>query len=84
MIELPVTNHLATSFDNFIGLDILLHTKMSIGTKGPSHVVGKQVGPVGYGLLGLVVPWNPLDNETTAGLMKTALEKGANLWNSVR
>ena len=57
---------------------------MSNNTNAPSQVVGKPVGPVGYGLLGLVVPWSPLENEAAAGLMKTALEKGANLWNSVR
>jgi hypothetical protein len=57
---------------------------MSLGRAAETCVANKPVGPVGYGLLGLIVPWAPLEPEVAAGLMKKALEQGANLWNSVR
>ena len=57
---------------------------MNVGRPASTRVVNKPVGAIGYGLLGLVVPWNPLEKEVAAGLLKTALEQGANLWNSVR
>jgi pyridoxine 4-dehydrogenase len=56
---------------------------MSLSKAPTTRVANKPVGPVGYGLLGLIVPWAPLEPEVASGLMKKALEQGANLWNSV-
>lgn len=56
---------------------------MTIG-RAALNVVGKKpVGPVGYGLLGLSVPWAPLEHDVAASFLKKALEQGANLWNTV-
>ncbi|KAL1994762.1 hypothetical protein VTN49DRAFT_949 [Thermomyces lanuginosus] len=44
-------------------------------------IAGKTVGPVGYGLLSLTVPWAPIEFPTAIKLMKTALENGANFWD---
>lgn len=44
---------------------------------------GKQAGAVGYGMLGLTIPWVPVEYSTAVKLLKTALEQGANLWNGV-
>ncbi|KAL4966405.1 aldo/keto reductase family protein [Aspergillus stella-maris] len=47
----------------------------------PSMISGKDVGPIGYGLMGLTRPWAPVEYPVAARIMKTALEQGANLWN---
>ncbi|KAK1750197.1 NADP-dependent oxidoreductase domain-containing protein, partial [Echria macrotheca] len=44
-------------------------------------VAGKTVGPVGYGLMGLTIPWAPVEYAVAIKVMKTALEHGANFWN---
>ncbi|KAH8658216.1 aldo/keto reductase [Xylariales sp. PMI_506] len=54
---------------------------MSTSRIAPTTVAGKPVGSVGYGMLGLTKPWDPVEYPVAAKLMKTALEQGANLWN---
>ncbi|GAB7341764.1 hypothetical protein MBLNU457_g0096t1 [Dothideomycetes sp. NU457] len=54
---------------------------MSVGRAALTKVGGKTVGPVGYGLMGLSMPWAPVDPPAAVKLMKTALDQGANLWN---
>jgi hypothetical protein len=49
----------------------------------PTRIVNKPIGPVGYGMLGLSVPWAPIEHDVAAGLLKRALDSGANLWNTV-
>ncbi|KAM7201538.1 NADP-dependent oxidoreductase domain containing protein [Naviculisporaceae sp. PSN 640] len=44
-------------------------------------VVGKVVGLVGYGMLGLTIPWAPVEVAAAIRALKTALEHGANFWN---
>jgi pyridoxine 4-dehydrogenase len=56
---------------------------MNLGRMASKSIVNKAVGPVGYGMLGLTVPWAPLEHEVAASLLKRALERGANLWNTV-
>jgi pyridoxine 4-dehydrogenase len=47
------------------------------------QVANKPVGPVGYGMLSLSMPWLPIEHDVAAGLLKQVFEQGANLWNSV-
>lgn len=54
---------------------------MSIGRSALTRVVNKPVGSVGYGLMGLTMPWAPIEYDVAAGLLKEALSHGANLWN---
>lgn len=54
---------------------------MSIRRAASTSIAGKAVGPVGYGLLGLTIPWKPVEYSAAVKLMKTALEQGANFWN---
>ncbi|RYP18296.1 hypothetical protein DL765_004016 [Monosporascus sp. GIB2] len=45
-------------------------------------ILGKEVGPIGYGLMGLT--WHPTTESTVEekiAIMKAALEAGANAWN---
>ncbi|KAF5528008.1 Pyridoxal reductase [Colletotrichum aenigma] len=50
-------------------------------TTAPKTLVGKAIGPTGYGLMGLTRPWDQIDFSESVKLMKTALEQGANFWN---
>ncbi|CAF9941029.1 MAG: Pyridoxine 4-dehydrogenase [Heterodermia speciosa] len=52
-----------------------------MGKPAPTTLAGKPIGPVGYGMMGLTIPWAPVDYPVAAKLMKTALEQGANMWN---
>ncbi|OTB17133.1 hypothetical protein K445DRAFT_74350 [Daldinia sp. EC12] len=54
---------------------------MSFRKAAPTHVSGKVVGPVGYGMMGLTKPWAPVEYSTAVKVLKAALEQGANLWN---
>ncbi|KAL5342084.1 NADP-dependent oxidoreductase domain-containing protein [Aspergillus crustosus] len=47
----------------------------------PTSIVGKIVGPIGYGLMGFSRPWAPVDYSVATKIMKTALEQGATFWN---
>ncbi|KAL4790523.1 NADP-dependent oxidoreductase domain-containing protein [Aspergillus venezuelensis] len=47
----------------------------------PASIVGKIVGPVGFGLMGFTRPWAPIDYSVATKVMKTALEQDANYWN---
>ncbi|KAI3400844.1 hypothetical protein diail_1533 [Diaporthe ilicicola] len=44
-------------------------------------VAGKPIGPVGFGLMGLTMPWDRAEYDDAVKIMKTALEQGANFWN---
>ncbi|ETI22228.1 hypothetical protein G647_06301 [Cladophialophora carrionii CBS 160.54] len=44
-------------------------------------LVGKPIGPVGYGLMGLTWRPNPQPAEDSFKAMETALAQGANFWN---
>ncbi|KAI1205323.1 Aldo/keto reductase [Annulohypoxylon truncatum] len=54
---------------------------MSLSRKPLTMVCGKEVGPVGFGLLGMTKPWAPVEYPVAIKVMKAALEQGANLWN---
>ncbi|KAI2463081.1 Aldo/keto reductase [Annulohypoxylon bovei var. microspora] len=54
---------------------------MSLRRNAPTKVCGKAVGPVGFGLLGLTMPWAPVEYPIAVKVMKTALDQGATLWN---
>ena len=56
---------------------------MSIGRAALTRIGNKPIGPVGYGMLSLSVPWAPTKPSTAVEIMKHALEQGANLWNGV-
>ncbi|PVH94903.1 Aldo/keto reductase [Periconia macrospinosa] len=45
-------------------------------------ILGKEVGPVGYGLMGLTWRPDPIPIEDAIAAMKTALQNGMNLWNA--
>ncbi|KAI1654085.1 putative aldo/keto reductase [Daldinia decipiens] len=45
------------------------------------QVVGKEVGPVGFGLMGLTWRAHPCPQEQAFEAMRTALKNGCNLWN---
>ncbi|KAL4964036.1 NADP-dependent oxidoreductase domain-containing protein [Aspergillus stella-maris] len=47
----------------------------------PASIVGKIVGPVGFGLMDSIRPWAPIDYSIATKVMKTALDQGANYWN---
>ncbi|KAI6351818.1 hypothetical protein MCOR25_009728 [Pyricularia grisea] len=42
---------------------------------------GKEVGPIGYGLMGLTWRVKPCPEEQAFAAMREALERGCNLWN---
>jgi len=44
-------------------------------------IVGKEVGPIGYGLMGLTWRPSPPPDSESFTAMKAALAKGANFWN---
>ncbi|KAI0161823.1 aldo/keto reductase [Hypoxylon sp. FL1284] len=44
-------------------------------------VAGREVGPSGFGLMGLTVSWGPDKYPDAAKVMKAALDQGANFWN---
>ncbi|KAF2120485.1 NADP-dependent oxidoreductase domain-containing protein [Lophiotrema nucula] len=44
-------------------------------------LVGKEVGPVGYGLMGLTWRRNPINQEGAFEAMRSALSNGAVFWN---
>lgn len=46
-----------------------------------ARLVGKQVGPIGYGLMGLTWRANPCPQEQAFEAMRAALKSGANFWN---
>ncbi|KAI6816350.1 Aldo/keto reductase [Hortaea werneckii] len=54
---------------------------MTIGRAAARSVSGIPVGAVGYGLMGMTMPWAPVDYPVAAKIMKTALDQGANFWN---
>jgi hypothetical protein len=56
---------------------------MSIGRAALKQVGNKPIGPVGYGLLSLSLPWAPVEKDVAVSLLKTALDQGANFWNGV-
>ncbi|KAI1648354.1 putative aldo/keto reductase [Daldinia loculata] len=45
------------------------------------QVAGKEVGPIGFGLMGLTWRANPCPQEQAFETMRTALKNGCNLWN---
>ncbi|CAN8095989.1 unnamed protein product [Discula destructiva] len=50
-------------------------------TNAPVTIAGKPIGPVGFGLMSLSMPWKGLDHAAAAKVMKAALEQGATFWN---
>ncbi|CAF9925525.1 MAG: Pyridoxine 4-dehydrogenase [Heterodermia speciosa] len=54
---------------------------MTKGRTAPTSIGGNAIGPVGFGMLGLTVPWAPIEYPVAIKVMKTALEQGANFWN---
>ncbi|KAI0111619.1 putative aldo/keto reductase [Daldinia grandis] len=44
-------------------------------------LVGKEVGPTGYGLMGLTWRMEPISDEKAFEAMKAALKNGMNFWN---
>ncbi|KAK7757118.1 hypothetical protein SLS62_000665 [Diatrype stigma] len=46
-----------------------------------ARLVGKQIGPIGYGLMGLTWRANPCPQEQAFEAMRAALKSGANFWN---
>lgn len=44
-------------------------------------MLGKDVGPVGFGLMGLTRPAAPIPQEEAFAAMNAAFEQGANYWN---
>ncbi|KAL4885813.1 NADP-dependent oxidoreductase domain-containing protein [Aspergillus karnatakaensis] len=47
----------------------------------PTSILGKAVGPNGYGLMGFTRSWAPVEYPTAIKVMKAALEQGATFWN---
>ncbi|RDL42275.1 NAD(P)-linked oxidoreductase [Venustampulla echinocandica] len=45
------------------------------------QILGKEIGPIGYGLMGLTWRLNAKDVEESIQVMKTALDAGCNFWN---
>ncbi|CAK7230025.1 hypothetical protein SBRCBS47491_007447 [Sporothrix bragantina] len=45
------------------------------------QLAGKEVGPIGFGLMGLTRPKNGLTDDDAIAVMRAALEAGANFWN---
>ncbi|KAK4898456.1 hypothetical protein LTR27_004053 [Elasticomyces elasticus] len=54
---------------------------MTTSMNAARSIGGVSVGPVGYGLMGLTMPWAPVEYPVAAALLKAALEQGANFWN---
>lgn len=64
-----------------------------------TNIVGKVIGPIGYGLMGrspeyliklkltllsgFCRPWAPVEYSVATEVMKTALEQGSTFWNAV-
>ncbi|OBT56318.1 hypothetical protein VE04_02843 [Pseudogymnoascus sp. 24MN13] len=46
------------------------------------EILGKQIGPAGYGLLGLTWRSEPLSEEDCFKAMRAALANGSNFWNA--
>ncbi|CAK4032107.1 Hypothetical predicted protein [Lecanosticta acicola] len=44
-------------------------------------LIGRQVGPIGFGLMGLTWRQKPVSTDDAIKTMKTALDNGANFWN---
>ncbi|KAJ9622842.1 hypothetical protein H2204_011451 [Knufia peltigerae] len=44
-------------------------------------LLGQQIGPVGFGLMGLTRPISPVDQEEAFAAMNAAIENGATYWN---
>lgn len=44
-------------------------------------ILGREIAPVGYGLMGLTRPVDPIRKEEAFAAMNAALENGANYWN---
>ncbi|KAF2439290.1 Aldo/keto reductase [Karstenula rhodostoma CBS 690.94] len=44
-------------------------------------IVGKEVGPIGLGLMGLTWRKDPISTEESIKVLKAALDNGVNLWN---
>lgn len=51
-------------------------------TKMPLTVAGKRIGPIGFGMIGLVAPGKAKSKEEAFAVMKAALNAGANMWNA--
>ncbi|KAK4695703.1 pyridoxine 4-dehydrogenase, partial [Lecanoromycetidae sp. Uapishka_2] len=47
----------------------------------PTRVLGKEIGEIGFGLLGLTLHSTPPSEEQCFATMRTALAAGCNLWN---
>ncbi|KAI1208335.1 Aldo/keto reductase [Annulohypoxylon truncatum] len=45
------------------------------------QIAGKEVGPIGFGLMGFTWRANPCSQEQAFEAMRTALKRGVNLWN---
>ncbi|CAK7200651.1 hypothetical protein SEUCBS139899_003349 [Sporothrix eucalyptigena] len=45
------------------------------------QLAGKEVGPIGFGLMGLTRPNNGLSDDDAIAVMRAALDAGANFWN---
>ncbi|THW41041.1 Aldo/keto reductase [Aureobasidium pullulans] len=54
---------------------------MGIMRKAVEAVGGKAIGPVGYGLMSLSMPWAPIAYPAATKILKAALNNGANFWN---
>ncbi|KAI7198981.1 Aldo/keto reductase [Hortaea werneckii] len=54
---------------------------MAIVRAAARSVSGTPVGAVGYGLMGMTMPWAPVEYPVAAKIMNTALDQGANFWN---
>ena len=65
--------HLARNF-NSTQKSILYREKMA-------QVAGKDVGPIGYGLMGFTWRPKPCPQEQAFEAMRTALSRGCNFWN---
>ncbi|KXL41796.1 hypothetical protein M433DRAFT_21552 [Acidomyces richmondensis BFW] len=48
----------------------------------PLTVAGKRIGPIGFGMIGLVAPGKAKSKEEAFAVMKAALNAGANMWNA--
>ncbi|KAI1260322.1 Aldo/keto reductase [Xylariaceae sp. FL1019] len=46
-----------------------------------AQVLGKEVGPIGFGLMGFTWRANPCSTEQAIEAMRTALKRGMTLWN---
>ncbi|KAG4441203.1 hypothetical protein IFR05_003321 [Cadophora sp. M221] len=46
------------------------------------QIVGKEIGPIGYGLMGLTWRKEPPSEEQSFKAMRASLEAGANFWNA--